>query len=434
MRFDLSKSWRDRAAAVIPGGAHAQAKADSEYPQFSPGFIVRGEGCRVWDLDGNEFIEFSSGNRSVSLGHAFPPIVDAVIAELAKGVNFTRPMPIEVIAAEELLDAVPMSDMVKFCKNGSDATSAAVRLARAATGRDVIAYCQDHPFFSFDDWFVTTTPLCRGIPAEVNRWSRPFRFNDIASLNQVFTDHPGKVAAVILEPARHDEPQPGFLDQVRDLCDRHGAVLIFDELITGFRWHRGGGQATYGVRPDLSCWGKCMANGFSVSALSGTRDLMRLGGTADSPPKVFLLSTTHGAEPHALAAAIATMRFYREHPVIETLTAQGLRLRDGCDAAIRSHGLERHVEIIGRPCCLSYITRDAAGEPSPLMRAIFLQETIRRGILASSLVVNYSHRDADIDAAIDAIDGTLAVYRQAIVSDPSRFLIGAPPQPIYRRS
>jgi glutamate-1-semialdehyde 2,1-aminomutase len=189
--------------------------------------------------------------------------------------------------------------------------------------------------------------------------------------------------------------------------------LIFDELITGFRWHRGGGQSVYGVRPDLSCWGKCMANGFSVSALSGTRDLMRLGGTADSPPEVFLLSTTHGAEPHALAAAIATMRFYREHPVIETLTAQGQRLRAGCDAAIRSHGLERHFEIVGRPCCLSYITRDADGAPSHVMRALFLQETIRRGILASSLVVNYSHRDADIDAAIEAIDGALAVYRRS---------------------
>ncbi|RPH76948.1 MAG: aminotransferase class III-fold pyridoxal phosphate-dependent enzyme, partial [Planctomycetaceae bacterium] len=156
--FERSEQWRARAREVIPGGAHCHAKADSEYPQLSPGFLVRGQGCHVWDADGNRYIEFASGNRSVSLGHAFEPVVTAVRAELEHGVNFTRPTPLEVVAAESLLELVPASDMVKFCKNGSDATSAAVRLARAATGRDLVACCQDHPFFSFEDWFITTTP------------------------------------------------------------------------------------------------------------------------------------------------------------------------------------------------------------------------------------------------------------------------------------
>lgn len=433
MRFERSQQWRARARAVIPGGAHCHAKADSEYPQLSPGFLARGHGCHVWDVDGNEYIEYASGNRSVSLGHAFEPVVAAVRAELEQGVNFTRPTPIEVVAAECLLDLVPASDMVKFCKNGSDATSAAIRLARAATGRDLVACCQDHPFFSSDDWFITTTPMRAGIPTQVRDWTLGFAYNDPCGLRRLFADHPGQVAAVILEPARYDEPRDDYLAEVRRICDAHGAVLIFDEMITGFRWDIGGGQAAYGVAPDLSCWGKAMANGFSVSALSGRRGLMELGGPPDGPPEVFLLSTTHGAEPHALAAAIATMRVYRDQPVIETLDAQGRRLREGCQRAIRDRGLERHFEIIGRPCCLNYVTRDAAGQVSRRMRALFLQETIRRGILASSLVVNFSHADADIDRTVEAIDGALAVYRRALDSDPLEFLVGPPPTPIYRR-
>jgi glutamate-1-semialdehyde 2,1-aminomutase len=433
MRFERSQQWRARARAVIPGGAHCHAKADSEYPLLSPGFLARGQGCHVWDVDGNEYIEFASGNRSVSLGHAFEPVIAAVRAELEQGVNFTRPTPIEVVAAECLLDLVPASDMVKFCKNGSDATSAAIRLARAATGRDLVACCQDHPFFSSDDWFITTTPMRDGIPNQVRDWTLGFAYNDPRGLQQLFADHPNQVAAVILEPARYDEPRDDYLAEVRRICDAHGTVLIFDEMITGFRWDIGGGQAAYGVAPDLSCWGKAMANGFSVSALSGRRGLMELGGLTDGPPRVFLLSTTHGAEPHALAAAIATMRVYRDQPVIETLDARGRRLRDGCQRAIRDRGLERHFEIIGRPCCLNYVTRDAEGQVSPRMRALFLQETIRRGILASSLVVNFSHADADIDRTVEAIDGALNVYRRALDSDPLEFLVGPPPTPIYRR-
>lgn len=418
---------------MIPGGAHCHAKADSEYPQLSPGFIVRGRGCHVWDVDGNRYIEYASGNRSVSLGHAFEPVVAAVRAELVHGVNFTRPTSLEVVAAESLLEWVPASDMVKFCKNGSDATSAAIRLARAVTGRDLVACCQDHPFFSFDDWFITTTPMAAGIPTQVRDWTLGFAYNDPQGLRRLFAEYPDQIAAVILEPARYDEPRDNYLAEVRRICDAHGAVLIFDEMITGFRWDNGGGQAAYGVAPDLSCWGKAMANGFSVSALSGRRELMELGGPTDGPPRVFLLSTTHGAEPHALAATIATMRVYRDQPVIETLAARGRRLRDGCLEVIRARGLERQFEIIGRPCCLNYVTRDATGQVSSLLRALFLQETIRRGILASSLVVNFSHAEADIDRTVEAIDGALQVYRRAIDGDPRDFLVGPPPTPIYRR-
>lgn len=445
MRFDASGDLRSKAHRLIPGGCHAYAKGDSEYPQLSPGFIARGEGCRVWDVDGNEFIEYAAGNRSVGLGHAYPAVVSAVQAEIARGVNFTRPAAIEVRAAECLAGVLSTEVMVKFCKNGSDATTAAIRLARAATRRDTVAYCRDHPFFSTDDWFIGTTPMNGGVPCGVKELSVPFSYNDPEGVARLLAEHRGQIAAVILEPARYDEPRDDFLGKLRQMCDDHGAVLIFDEMITGFRWHIGGGQAVYGIEPDLACWGKAMANGFSVSALTGKRCYMELGGSRGKgasgdltgeptgEPRPFLLSTTHGGETHSLAAGIATIETYKTHPVIETLYARGEALAEGCRRLVDAHRLSPYFEIVGRPCCLAYCTRDASGALSSLMRALFLQETIRRGVLISSMVVSYSHSAADIDQTLAAIDGALGVYARAIQDGPGRYLVGPPPVPIYRR-
>lgn len=418
---------------MIPGGCHAYAKADSEYPQLSPGFISRGEGCHVWDVDGNEYIEYAPGNRSVSLGHAYRPVVDAIVEELQRGVNFTRPAEIEVRAAEKLLSVLTNAEMVKFCKNGSDATTAAIRLARAATGRDHIACCADHPFFAFDDWFIATTPHRGGIPQTTQSLTLSFRYNDIDSVKTLFETHNNKLACLILEPARHEEPRNDFLSDLKQACQDNGTLLVFDEMITGFRWHLRGGQAVYGVDPDLACWGKAMANGFSVSALTGKREFMELGDLSVQSTNLFLLSTTHGAETHSLAAMMATLDAYTTSPVIETFYTQGQKLADGFRRLIAEHRLGQAIEVIGRPCCLSYCTKDCSGRPSAILRALFLQETIRRGILMSSLVVTYSHSDSDIDRTFDAIDGALGIYAKALQDGPARFLQGPPPRPIYRR-
>jgi glutamate-1-semialdehyde 2,1-aminomutase len=211
-------------------------------------------------------------------------------------------------------------------------------------------------------------------------------------------------------------------------------LLILDEMITGFRWHSCGAQRVYDIVPDLSCWGKALSNGFSVSALAGKREFMRLGGLDHyDKPRVFLLSTTHGAETHALAAAIATMRTYRDEPVIEHLYRQGTRLRAGAEEVIRRHGLSNHVKIAGRPCCLLYGTLDRDGKPSQAYRSLFLQETIKRGVIMPSLVVSYSHTDADVDVTIDAVDGALEVYARAIEDGVERYLTGRPSQMVYRR-
>lgn len=428
-----SAALQERAHRLIPGGCHTYAKGDDQYPVTAPGFIARGRGCHVWDVDGNEYIEYGMGNRAVGLGHAHPGVVQAARAEMEKGCNFTRPAEIEVLCAEQLLELIDGAEMVKFCKDGSDATSAAVRLARAYTGRDMIGLCADHPFFSTDDWFIGTTPVNAGVPQAVRDLSVTFRWNDLDSARALFAAHPGRIAAFILEASRGPDPDPGYLQALIDLCHVNGALLILDEMITGFRWHKSGAQAYYGITPDLSTFGKALANGFSVSALAGKREYMRLGGLDHTDrPRVFLLSTTHGAETHALAAAIATMRVYRDEPVIETLYRQGARLKTGAEQAIRRHGLEDYVRIVGKPCCLAYETRDPAGQPSQAFRSLFLQETIRRGVLMPSLVVSYAHKDEDIDRTIDAIDAALSVYRRALSDGAEKYLVGRPSQVVYR--
>ena len=432
-RFAASKRLQKIAHALIPGGCHTYAKGDDQFPILAPGFIARGKGCHVWDADGNEYIEYAPGSRASTLGHAYSTVIEAAEKALGDGCNFTRPAALEVACAEQLLSLVDGAEMVKFCKDGSDATSGAVRLARAYTGRDLVAICGDHPFFSVDDWFIGTTAMNAGIPQATRDLTVSFRYNDIASVQALFNRHPGQIAAVILEAARTEEPRDNFLSELQSLCRANGALLIFDEMITGFRWHNGGAQKVYGITPDLACWGKAMANGFSVSALTGKREVVRLGGLDHTDkPRVFLLSTTHGGETHALAAAIATMQVYQNEPVIEHLYKQGTRLRAGVEEAVQRRGLGDYVKIAGRPCCLLYATLDRDGKPSQAMRTLFLQETIRRGILMPSLVVTYSHSNADIDATVTAIDGALEVYAQALEKGVEHYLVGRPSQLVYR--
>ncbi len=429
---DEQRVLSERAHAVIPGGAHTYAKGDDQFPEGAPAVLVRGEGCRVWDQAGNEFVEYGMGLRSVSLGHAEPRVLDAVREQLLLGVNYTRPSLIEIECAE-LLAELAAADMVKFCKDGSTATTAAVKLARAHTGREVVAFCEDHPFFSYNDWFIgAATPMDAGIPAAFRQWSATFRYNDLSSLQAVFDAHPGAVACVIMEAERSDPPAEGFLQGVQALCAEHGALFILDEMITGFRWHLGGAKAYYGLDPDLSTFGKAMANGFSVSALVGRREIMERGGLRHDGERVFLLSTTHGAETHALAAALMTMTIYREEDVVGELWEIGTRLRDGVRAVARAAGVEGFFEVVGQPPNLAYATRDASGAPSQVFRTLFLQELLDRGLIAPSFVVATAH-DREIEGTVEAVGAALEVYAAALEDGPDRFLRGRPVRPVYRR-
>jgi len=431
--FPKSRALEPRAASLIPGGAHTYAKGNDQFPERAPGFIVRGKGCHVWDMDGNEFIEYGMGLRSVTLGHAFEPVVEAAYQQMQLGGNFTRPAKIEVDLAEAVLEIVDGADMVKFAKNGSDVTTAAVKLARAHTGRDLVAICGDQPFFSTDDWFIGTTEMNAGIPRAISQLTLKYRYNDVASLQELFKQYPGQIACVLMEAEAAIPPLPGYLEAVKELCDKSGALLVFDEMITGFRWHLGGAQKFHGVVPHLSTFGKAMGNGFAISALLGKREIMRLGGLDHDQPRVFLLSTTHGAETHALAASLETLRIYRERGVIDYLWKQGEKLRTLIEKSIAENRLKGYFELVGRPCNLVFATSDKDGVRSQLFRTLFMQELIRRGVIAPSFVVSFSHTDADIERTAEAVYGAHAVYRNALERGVEKYLYGRAVKPVNRK-
>ena len=430
--FGGSRALQSRFHAAIPGGAHTYAKGDDQFPEFMAPYLSHGDGCHVWDVDGHEFIEYGMGLRAVTLGHAYLPVVTAAQRQLALGTNLGRPTTLELDTAEEFLNFTRAGDMVKFTKNGSDATSAAVKLARAYTGRPLVAICQDHPFFSVDDWFIGTTPMAAGIPAAVRNLTVGFRFNDLASVEALFAGHPGQIACLMLEVEKDVPPTLEFLTGVRRVCSRENSVLIFDEIITGFRWHNHGAQGRYGVRPDLSTWGKALANGIALAALCGRRELMERGGLQHAHERVFLLSTTCGAETHALAAARAVMQTYTTEPVIEHLHTQGERLRRGLEQAARDQGVAEFFRPVGPACCLAYTTRDADGQHSQAFRTLFLQETLRRGLLLPSFVISYAHTAAVVDQTVERVHEALGVYRRALAEGIGYYLLGRPVKPVFR--
>ncbi|WP_327242445.1 glutamate-1-semialdehyde 2,1-aminomutase [Streptomyces sp. NBC_01320] len=442
-----SRMANERLHAMIPGGAHTYAKGDDQYPENLAPVISHGRGAHVWDIDDNRYVEYGSGLRSVSLGHAHPRVIEAVRRELDRGSNFVRPSIVEVKAAERFLATVPTAEMVKFAKNGSDVTTAAVRLARAVTGRPRVAICGNHPFFSVDDWFIGTTPMSAGIPAATTELTVAFPYGDLTATEELLTRYQDEVACLILEPAGHTEPSPssqlrssrgdptpGYLAGLRELADRHGCVLIFDEMITGLRWSEAGAQGLYGVVPDLSTFGKALGNGFAISALAGRRDLMERGGLRHSGDRVFLLSTTHGAETHSLAAAMAVLTTYVEEGVTARLHTLGERLAAGVRDAAAGMGVGDHIVVRGRASNLVFATLDENRQPSQQYRTLFLRGLLAGGVLAPSFVVSSALSDADIDHTVDVVAQACAVYRKALdAADPTPWLAGRPVKPVFRR-
>lgn len=425
---------RERFNRAIPGGAHTYAKGDDQWPEFAAPYIDRGRGCRVWDIDGSSYIEYGMGLRTVTLGHAYEPVDQAVRGALSKGMNFVRPSVLELEAAERFLEIVPGADMVKFAKNGSDVTTGALKLARAHTGRTNVAICANHPFFSVDDWFIGTTAINAGVPESTIAQTVRFQYNDLDDLRRVFDEHPDEIALVVLEPERIGPPHEGYLQGLVDLAHERGALVLFDEMVTGFRWAIGGAQSIYGVTPDLSTWGKAMANGYSLSALAGRREIMELGGlTQTDRDRVFLLSTTHAAETVGLAAALATWDVYQSEDVIGHLHAQGAALASGLRDVIASHDVGDAVSIFGRDCSLFFGTKDAEGKPSQPFRTLLLQETVIRGLLAPNLIVSYSHDDAAIAETIDIFDRALPTYEKALAGSVDELLDGRSVAPVYRK-
>jgi glutamate-1-semialdehyde 2,1-aminomutase len=431
--FRASNAHVTAAHELIPGGAHTYAKGDDQYPADMAPVIQRGSGCRVWDIDGNEYVEFGSGLRSNILGHGFAPLIATVHDHLADGVSFVRPHRLELEAAQTIANLIPSAEMVKFGLNGSDVTTAAVRLARAYTGRDIIAVCRDHPFFSTDDWFITTTPMSAGIPKAVESLTVQFSYNDLAGLAQLFETYPGQIAAIVMEAETVESPAPGYFQGLRRLCDEHGALFILDEIITGLRWHERGAQFIYGIEPDLCTFGKGIANGFPVSVLAGRRSVMRLGGFIEDADRVFLLSQTAGAQPWALAAMMTVVDTCQAHQISAQLDQIGAELRRGIEKVVADASLSAFFELRGRNCNLTYVARDNTGRPSQAFRTLVLRELIGRGILAPSFVVCAAHDSAAIGQTISAVADLMPIYQHALEYGVEPLIGGRPVRPALRQ-
>lgn len=450
------KNYQDRLHHAIPGGAHTYSRGSDQFPENAPAILAKGLGAYVWDSEGNKYLDYGMALRAVTLGYADRRVNAAAYRQIELGNNLTRASMIELEAAELLIDLIPSMDMVKFTKNGSNATTAAVKIARAYTERPYVAIPKQHPFFSFDDWFIGTTTLQRGIPIDWNQYTLRFDYNDFDSLRKLFDQYPGKISSVMMEPATTLIPcgldaadlspdipcvncscefkSNNFLKQVQELCHREGALFILDEMITGFRWRLQGAQTYFGVSPDLCTFGKGMANGFSVAAVGGKREIMEVGSiNRIGSERTFLLSTTHGGEMSGLGAFVETVQIYQNEEICEQLWAYGRQLRSIFNGAITDYGLQKFFALDGPDICLNYLTYDQGAELSLKFRTLFSQEMIRHGVLMPWIAVSASHGQKELEITDRAIRNSLKVYKEALDKGIEHYLVGAEIKPVFRK-
>jgi len=435
--YTNSDLFRQKIHSLIPGGAHTYSKGDDQFPEIAPAAISHGKGAWVWDIDGNKFLDCSMGLTSVSLGHAFEPILTDVKEELDKGVNFQRPSYIELEMAEEFLSLVPQHQMIKFAKNGSTVTTAAVKLSRAFTNRKLVAFPSDHPFYSYDDWFIGKTECDSGIPEELASLSITFKANDIHSLTDLFQRYTNQIACVITEPEKNFEsasPET-FLKEAIDLSHQNGALFIIDEMITGFKTAFPGSIIKYGLTPDLATWGKGIANGFSFCALTGTKEVMDLGGiNRPGKEKLFLISTTHGGETHAVRAGLATIKFFKENDVVAKNLKSGNYVIEKSRDILRRAGLEKYVIISETAWMVVFVFKNLDEKIDNWYRTLAMQEMIDRGVLFQGIFVPcYSHDIYELDFFLAAFEETVVVYKEALHQGIHNFLRGEATKPVFRK-
>lgn len=423
--LEHSQAWMERARRVIPGCAQTFSKGPMLFVQgVAPNFVARASGPHVWDVDGNQYLDYILGLGPIVLGHCNPEVDEAVKAQMSRGMSFSLPHPIEVELAEKLCELVPCAEMVRYGKNGSDVTSAAVRVARGFTKRDRIVCCGYH---GWQDWYIGTTSRRLGVPDAVRELTSIFPYNDLEALDRLFQAHPDRIACVIMEPVTFQAPKEGFLAGVKELCHKHGALLVFDEIVTGFRLGLGGAQEHFGVVPDLACFGKGMANGFPLSAIVGRADVMQCFN------EVFF-SFTHGGEALSLTAGLATLRVAEKQDLPGHLWRVGERLKTGTNHLLSERGIGARAECVGLAPWTAIRFRDAAGQDSMLLRSLFQQEAIKRGILThGNHMLSLSHTDAIIEGTLTIYAEVFDVLAEAIQEDNvAAKLEGTPMQPVIR--
>ncbi len=414
-----------RALEVIPLGSQTFSKSKTQFPfGVSPFFITRGLGSHVWDADGNKYIDFINANASITLGYNDPDVTAAVRAQLEEGTIFSLPHPIEIQVAEKIVEMVPCAEKVRFGKNGSDATAGAIRIARAYTQRDHVAVCGYH---GWQDWYIGSTARNKGVPKSTQELTHTFIYNDIQSLQNILKQWPNQVAAVIMEPMNTSEPEDAFLHKAAELTRQNGAVFIFDETITGFRFANGGAQEYFGVIPDLATFGKGLSNGYPVSVVAGKADIMKL------MEDVFF-SFTFGGETLSLAAALATMTKLQKYPVIDTMKTQGEKILAALGGMLKKYGLSHYISLSGHPNWSFLNIKDASPYKLMEIKTLFLQEMFLSGMLTyGTHNLSYSHNDDDITSLLDAYNHVLYIIKDAVENKNMNIVLKCKPlEPLFK--
>ncbi len=429
------EEYRREIHQLIPGGGHTYSKGDERFPLNAPPAIVRGQGSYIWGIDGVCYLDCSMGLGSVSLGHAYGPVIERIKDELLKGSNFQRPSVLEREMAKEFLSLIPCHDMIKFAKNGSTATTAAVKLSRAFTGKNLIAFPEDQAFFSYDDWFIGKKPCSKGVPTAITELSLTYNGRDMKSLETLFQKYPKEIACVISEPEQSTPYPENYLRDLIKLCHENGAIFIQDEMVTGFKTNFPGSITKFNVEPDLATWGKGIANGFSFCALTGKREIMNMGGIIqEGQERVFLISSTHGAETHALAAGLATIKEFREKNVLKHNHQTGTIIINETRKLCQTKDLGQFIKITDSPWSVAFSFKNKDHQICLGMQSLFMQEMISRKVLFQGLFVpSFSHGTKEIEIFLKAFEESLNTYQKAIETSYKDFLIGRPIKKVFRK-
>ena len=389
--------------------ALASASTFSKVNQFGEGktpfCLTKGNGAITWDVDGNEYIDYIIALGCMTLGHNHPVVNNAIREQLENGISFSLPTPLEIEVAEMLVERIPSAERVKFGKNGNDVTSAAVRLSRCYTGRDHVLFCGYH---GWQDWYISKTSLNRGIPDCIGRLSHRFGYNDIDSVLNLIKEYKDNVACIILEPVSKEWPVDNFLEKIREVATRNKIVLVFDEIITGFRFHKAGIQGMLNIIPDLSCFSKAIANGMPLSVLVGKTEIM-------SKFQDFFFSLTNAGETLSLAAAKSVISFYDQVDVPGHLSNMGMELRAGIDSLIDKYSLNNKMKTSGFDCRfgISFLNSKETQfkAEDDLLEWTYLVTSY--GILSGgSHMISYAHDDDIIKNTLEKYDAIFCDYKE----------------------
>lgn len=418
-KLDKSNQYWKEACETILSGTQLYSKGpETHIKGVSPIYIERGKNAHVWDPDGNEYIDYDMGLGPILLGYQYDAVDKAVIEQMKKGMGFSLVSPVEVEYAKLCVENIPCAEKVRFLKTGSAATEGAVRIARAYTGKKHIIRGEYH---GWHEWTTAGENVRQGgILDEVRQYVHKFDYNDLTRLEQLFEEYKGKIAAVITEPVILDAPQADFLSKAQELCRLNGALLIFDEVVDGFRFSIGGAQKYFGVTPDLAVFGKAAANGMPLSIIAGRKAVM------DAVDEQIFISTTFGGETLSLAAGIAVMNELKSKDVTEKIWEYGSKLKKETNALAKHYGL--NIELKGYPCRMALEYADQNGRRDWLYNSIFMQECVKRGVLLGwNIVPCYTHTDKDINLTLDVFEDAMKIYKKALDSgNPQSFMEGIP--------